>query len=176
MDRGDQPSRHSASQPSAKDLKRDSRDRALLSKSGEARRTGGVHAAPWAPADLCRGQVLWREAGLQRQASLAAPHRADYLTPLGTPVLAVADGTVVVAEDLFFEGNAVFIDTATVSSACASTSPRSRCRLGRRLRRARRSAGRSTAAPRTAPVLRIRWHDARINPSSCLRTRRRSRS
>jgi murein DD-endopeptidase MepM/ murein hydrolase activator NlpD len=34
----------------------------------------------------------------------------DYATPLGSPVMAVADGVVVMAEDMFFEGNAVFID------------------------------------------------------------------
>jgi murein DD-endopeptidase MepM/ murein hydrolase activator NlpD len=34
----------------------------------------------------------------------------DYLVPTSTPVVSVDDGTVVVAEDQFFSGNAVFID------------------------------------------------------------------
>jgi len=39
------------------------------------------------------------------------PHTGgDYATLAGSPVLAAADGTVVVAEDLFFAGNAVLID------------------------------------------------------------------
>src|SRR5262249_48366705 len=39
------------------------------------------------------------------------PHTgADYPLPLGTPVVAAADGKVVLAEDLFFAGNAVLID------------------------------------------------------------------
>ena len=35
---------------------------------------------------------------------------ADYALAAGTPVTAVADGTVALAEDLFFTGNAVFVD------------------------------------------------------------------
>lgn len=40
-----------------------------------------------------------------------SPHGgADYSVPAGTPVLAAADGTVVMVADHFFGGNAVFVD------------------------------------------------------------------
>src|SRR5947199_237692 len=41
----------------------------------------------------------------------AQPHTGtDYPVPASAPVVAVADGTVVLAQDLFYPGNAVFID------------------------------------------------------------------
>ena len=66
---------------------------------------------------------------------------SDYDVPVGTPVLAVADGTVVFAKDMFFEGNAVFIDhgDGLISMCFHLSEPRSR--PGKRSRRARHSAG-----------------------------------
>ena len=89
--------------PSPKDLKRDSRDRALLSKVWRRKEGPAKFTLPLgAPA---RPLPAGKSFGVKRVYNgkpASQPHTgSDYATPLGTPVLAVADGTVVVAEDLF---------------------------------------------------------------------------
>jgi len=90
--------------PSSEDLKRDSGDQALLSKvwsrsEGPPRFTLPLEA----PANpLPKGKSF----GVKRVFNgKPAPHLHT-----GADYVAVADGTVVVAKDMFFEGNAVFID------------------------------------------------------------------
>src|SRR5258707_6599701 len=98
--------------PSAQDLKRDARDRALLAKIWNRKEGPARFTLPLGPP--ARPLPKGKSFGVKRVFNgkpAAQPHTGtDYPTPVGTPVLAVADGTVMVAEDLFFEGNAVFID------------------------------------------------------------------
>ena len=98
--------------PGAEDLRRDERDRVKLAKIFN-RKEGlpkftlplGAPAHPLPPA---------KSFGVKRIFNgkpASQPHTGvDYATPVGSPVLAVANGTVRMAEEMFFEGNAAFID------------------------------------------------------------------
>jgi murein DD-endopeptidase MepM/ murein hydrolase activator NlpD len=158
--------------PSASDLKRDARDRAQLAKvwnrkEGPARFTLPL-ALPVRP--LPKGKSF----GVKRVFNgkpASQPHTGtDYATPVGSPVLAVADGTVVIAEDLFFEGNAVFIDhgdgliSMYFHLADIKVEPGQEVKKGHTLGRVG-STGRATG-----PHLffGVRWHNARINPQFVL--------
>lgn len=158
--------------PSPEDLKRDSREQVRLSK---------VWARPEGPAKFtlpigapARPLPEGRSFGVKRIFNgkpAPQPHTgSDYATPAGSPVLSVADGTVVFAEDLFFAGNAVFIDhgnglvtmyfhlsTITVEVGQEVTKGHTLGMVG--------STGRSTG-----PHLffGVRWHNARIDPKFLL--------
>ena len=88
--------------PSSEDLKRDSGDQALLSKVWSRSEGPPRFTLPLgAPANpLPKGKSF----GVKRVFNgKPAPHLhtgADYTTPVGTPVVAVADGTVVAAKDV----------------------------------------------------------------------------
>jgi hypothetical protein len=164
--------------PSASDLKRDARDRAQLAKvwnrkEGPARFTLPL-ALPVRP--LPKGKSF----GVKRVFNgkpASQPHTGtDYATPVASPVLAVADGTVVIAEDLFFEGNAVFIDHGDGLISMYFHLATSRSSRARRSRRAIRSA---VSDPLAAPRDRIfSLASAGTTPaltrSSCWRTQARS--
>jgi murein DD-endopeptidase MepM/ murein hydrolase activator NlpD len=158
--------------PSREDLKRDASDRALLSKvwmrkEGPANFTLplGVPARP-----LPQGKSF----GVKRVYNgkpAGQPHMgSDYDVPVGTPVLAVADGTVVFAKDMFFEGNAVFIDHGDgLISMCFHLSE-IKVQAGQEVKKGE-TLGRVGATGRaTGPHLwfGVRWHDARINPQFVL--------
>jgi len=99
--------------PSPADLRRNARDQALLAKvwkrrEGPARFTLPI-GAPATPLPEAKGfGTKWIFDG--KPDSLELHSGADYALGVGTPTLAVADGKVVVAEDLFYTGNAVFVD------------------------------------------------------------------
>jgi septal ring factor EnvC (AmiA/AmiB activator) len=84
--------------------------------------------------------------------------------------LAVADGTVVVAKDLFFPGNAVFIDHGDGLISMSFHLSEIKVKAGQQIKKGDTVAppGRisSSASAGTAPA---------STPTSCLRTRPRSR-
>jgi murein DD-endopeptidase MepM/ murein hydrolase activator NlpD len=99
------------------------------------------------------------------------PHMGtDYAAGSGTAVLAVADGTVALAQDLFFPGNAVFIDhgdgliSMSFHLSDISVQPGQIVRKGETLGKV------GTTGRSTGPHLffGVRWHDARINPTFLL--------
>jgi len=154
--------------PSREDLKRDARDQALLGKVW-SRKEGqakfmlplGVPARPL-PAGKSFGVKRVYNGKLASQ-----PHTGtDYPVPVGTPVLAVADGTVVVAKDMFFEGNAVFIDHGDgLLSMCFHLSE-IKVQAGQEVKKGDTLGRVGSTGRATGPHLffGIRWHDARINP------------
>jgi murein DD-endopeptidase MepM/ murein hydrolase activator NlpD len=158
--------------PSAADFRRDARERVLLGKVWN-RREGPPRftlplAAPVQP--LPKGKSF----GVKRVFNgKPAPQRhtgTDYATPVGSPVLAVADGTVVIAQDLVFEGNAVFIDhgdgliTMYFHLADIKVEPGQEVKKGHQLGRVG-STGRAT---RPHLFFGVRWHNARIDPQFVL--------
>jgi murein DD-endopeptidase MepM/ murein hydrolase activator NlpD len=158
--------------PSLEDLKRDSRDRALLAKVWNRKEGPAKFTLPLdVPA---RSLPKGKSFGMNRVFNgkpASQPHTgADYLTPVGTAVSAVANGTVVIAADLFYEGNAVFIDHGNGLISMYFHLSEIKVEAGQEVKKGH-SLGRVGSTGRaTGPHLffGVRWHNARINPQFLL--------
>jgi murein DD-endopeptidase MepM/ murein hydrolase activator NlpD len=82
------------------------------------------------------------------------------------PVLAVADGTVILAHDLFYPGNAVFIDHGDGLISMYFHLSDINVQTGQDVRKGDRVARVGTTGRSTGPHLffGVRWHNARIDP------------
>jgi len=159
--------------PSSKDLRRDARDQVLLSKVWNRKEGPAKFTLPLgAPASpLPEGRAFGAKRVFNGKP---APHThtgADYATPVGTPVLAVADGTVVVAEDLFFPGNAVFIDHGDGLFSMSFHLSEIKVKAGQQVKKGDTVGLVGTTGRSTGPHLYfgVRWHGARINPQFLLK-------
>lgn len=100
-----------------------------------------------------------------------SPHSgADYAAAPGTPVRAVADGRVALAEEQYFAGRAVYIDHGDGLLSMAFHLSEILVGPGEEVRRGQ-EIGRSGATGRvTGPHLHfgVRWHGARVDPALLL--------
>jgi len=158
--------------PSSEDLSRAAREETVLAKvwkrkEGPARFTLplGQPARPLPEA---------RDFGAKRIFNgkpAGQPHMgADYSTSHGTRVRAVADGTVVLAEDQFFSGNAVYIDHGDELISMSFHLSEIKVKAGQEVKKGDTvgfvgTTGRSTGAHL---FFGVRWHNARINPQFLL--------
>ena len=159
--------------PSPKDLKRDAREQALLNKVWKRKEGPAEFTLPLgAPAHpLPEGKAFGAKRVFNGK-SAAQPHTgADYATPADTPVLAVADGTVVVAQDLFFPGNAVFIDHGDGLISMSFHLSEIKVKVGDQVKKGEKIGLVGTTGRSTGPHLffGVRWHGARINPKFLLK-------
>ena len=158
--------------PSADDLKCNSRDQALLGK---------VWARPEQPArftlplgDPAKPLPEGKSFGVKRVFNgkpAAQPHTGcDYATPMDSPILAVADGTVVVAEDLFFAGNAVFIDHGNGLVTMYFHLSEIKVTVGQEVAKGHPLGAVGSTGRSTGPHLffGVRWHNARGDPTILL--------
>jgi murein DD-endopeptidase MepM/ murein hydrolase activator NlpD len=158
--------------PSADDLKRNSRDQVLLGK---------VWARPELPArftlplgDPAKPLPEGQSFGVKRVFNgkpAAQPHTGcDYATPMGSPILAAADGTVVVAEDLFFAGNAVFIDHGNGLVTMYFHLSEIKVAVGQEVAKGHTLGAVGSTGRSTGPHLffGVRWHNARVDPTILL--------
>lgn len=158
--------------PSASDLQRDARDRAKLGRIFTGKESPARFTLPLGPP--ARPLPPAKSFGVKRVFNgkpASQPHTGiDYATPVGSPVLAVADGTVVMAEDLFFEGNAVFIDHGGGLISMYFHLANIDVKAGQVVKRGHRLGSVGSTGRATGPHLffGIRWHDARIDPKFVL--------
>jgi murein DD-endopeptidase MepM/ murein hydrolase activator NlpD len=160
--------------PSPADLQRNARDQALLAKVW-ARREGPAKftlplGAPVTPLPEAKGfGSTWIFNG---KADSSEVHSGvDYAVGPGTPVAAIADGTVVVAADLFFTGKAVFIDHGDGLIGMYFHLSELKVQAGQDVKKGE-ILGLSGATGRVSGPhlhLGIRWHDARIDPQPLLK-------
>jgi murein DD-endopeptidase MepM/ murein hydrolase activator NlpD len=154
--------------PSAADLRRDARDRAKLSKILTRRESVARFTLPLTPpANPLPPAKSFGVKRIFNGKPAAQPHTGvDYATPVGSPVLAVADGTIVMAEDMFFEGNAVFVDHGDGLISMYFHLADIRVAAGEEIRRGHVLGRVGSTGRATGPHLffGIRWHDARIDP------------
>lgn len=159
--------------PSPKDLKRDAKERVLLNKAWKRKEGPAKFTLPLGPP--ARPLPEGKSFGVKRIFNgkpAAQPHTgADYATPVNTPVLAVADGTVVIAEDLFFPGNAVFIDHGDGLISMYFHLSEIRVKTGQQVNKGDTVGLVGTTGRSTGPHLffGVRWHGARINPQFLLK-------
>jgi murein DD-endopeptidase MepM/ murein hydrolase activator NlpD len=158
--------------PSREDLKSDSRDGVLLSKVWSRKDGPPRFELPLgAPANPLPKAKSFGAKRVFNGKPASQPHTgADYATPVGTPVLAVADGTVVVAKDMFFEGNAVFIDRGDGLISMYFHLPGIKVQVGQEVKKGHTLGRVGSTGRATGPHLffAVRWHHARIDPQFLL--------
>jgi hypothetical protein len=158
--------------PSREDLTRDAADQRLLSRIWARKEGPAQFTLPL--GEPVRPMSAGKSFGVKRvyNGKLAeqAHMGADYDSPVGSPILAVAAGTVVLAKEMFFEGNAVFIDHGDGLISMYFHLSELKVEAGQEVKKGE-TLGREGATGRaTGPHLwfGIRWHDARINPKFLL--------
>jgi murein DD-endopeptidase MepM/ murein hydrolase activator NlpD len=159
--------------PSPADLRRNSRDQALVDKvwtrpEGPARFT--LPLGPLA-SPMPEGKSFGTKWIFDGKPDSSEDHSgADYTLAAGTPVAAVADGTVVIAEDLFFTGNAVFIDHGDALISMYFHLAELKVQAGQDVKKGEILGLVGSTGRVTGPHLHlgVRWHGARINPELLL--------
>jgi Peptidase family M23 len=169
VDLGDIPQAH----PSPADLRRNTRDQAVVAKvwvrrEGPARFTLPL-GAPGTP--LPEGKDFGAKWTIGDDLGPEENHSgADYALAVGSPVAAVADGTVVIAEDLFFTGKAVFIDHGDGLVSMYFHFSELKVQTGQDVKKGEILGLVGSTGRATGPHLHlgVRWHGARINPQALL--------
>lgn len=159
--------------PSPADLRRNARDQALVAKVW-ARREGparftlplGAPATPLSKAEDFGAKWIFNA----KPDALEVHSGVDYALGPGAPVSALADGTVVIAEDLFFTGNAVFIDHGNGLVSMYFHFSEIKVQAGQDVKKGETLGLVGSTGRVTGPHLHlgVRWHDARIDPQPLL--------
>lgn len=158
--------------PSPQDLKRDAREGTLLSKVWKRKEEPAQFTLPLGTP--LKPLPVGKAFGVKRVFNgkpAAQPHTGtDYAMPADTPVVAVADGRVVIAEDLFFPGNAVFIDHGNGLITMSFHLSEIKVKAGQQVKKGDTVGLVGTTGRSTGPHLffGVRWHGARINPQFLL--------
>jgi len=159
--------------PSPADLRRNTRDQAVLAKvwakrEGPARFTLPL-GAPAAPLPEAKGfGAKWVFDGKPDTSEIHTG--VDYALASGTPLVALADGTVVVSEDLFFTGNAVFVDHGNGLVSMYFHLSEIKVQAGQDVKKGETLGLAGSTGRASGPHLHlgVRWHDARISPEALL--------
>ena len=158
--------------PSPSDLKRDARERILLAKVFHRRESAPQFRLPLGPPahPLPEGKSFGVDRVFNGKPAPQPHTGTDYPTPAGSAVLAVADGTVTLAQDLFYPGNAVFIDHGDGLVSMYFHLAELKVATGREVKKGDRVGSVGTTGRSTGPHLffGIRWHNARIDPKYVL--------
>jgi murein DD-endopeptidase MepM/ murein hydrolase activator NlpD len=165
---GDIPQAH----PSPADLERNAREQVKLGKiwGHEAAPTFTLPLGP--PVDpLPDGHAFGAKRTFNGKPAEQPHMGADYPVPDGTPVTSVADGTVVLAEDLFYPGNAVIIDHGDGLLTMYFHLADLKVQAGQAVKKGAVLGRVGSTGRATGPHLffGVRWHDARIDPSPLFR-------
>ena len=155
--------------PSPADLRRNTHDQALVGKVFARREGPARFTLPLAPpaSALPEGKDFGSEWFFDGKPESSEVHSgADYALAAGTPVTAVADGTVALAEDLFFTGNAVFVDHGDGLVSMYFHLSELKVQAGQDVRKGELLGLVGGTGRVTGPHLHLgmRWHDARVEP------------
>jgi len=148
--------------PSPADLRRNTRDQALVAKVWARRESPARFTlplgAPTTPIFNGKPDASEIHSGV------------DFALGPGTPVVALADGTVVIAEDLFFTGKAVFIDHGNGLVGMYFHLSEIKVQAGQDVKKGETLGLVGSTGRVTGPHLHlgVRWHDARIDPQPLL--------
>jgi murein DD-endopeptidase MepM/ murein hydrolase activator NlpD len=158
--------------PSSADLKLDATDRAQLAHLWLRKDGPPQFKLPLGPP--VRPMSIGKSFGVKRiyngKESEQAHMGSDYDSPVGSPILAVANGTVVLAKEMFFEGNSVFIDHGDGLISEYFHLSELKVQTGDEVKKGDVLGREGQTGRATGPHLwfGVRWHDARINPKFLL--------
>ncbi|HSB30075.1 MAG TPA: M23 family metallopeptidase [Candidatus Sulfobium mesophilum] len=154
--------------PSPKDLMRSERERKMLNKVWKRREGLAKFALPLGtPASpLPEGKDFGKMQIFNGKPAVQPHMGADYPVSADSPVFSVAEGTVVLAKDLFFPGNAVFIDHGDGLISMYFHLSDIKVRAGQRVEKGSSIGTVGTTGLSSGPHLffGVRWHGARIDP------------
>jgi murein DD-endopeptidase MepM/ murein hydrolase activator NlpD len=154
--------------PSPADLKRNARERVLLAKAFNRKEGPARFTLPLGkPANpLPEGKSFGVDRIFNGKPAVQPHTGTDYPVPASAPVLAVADGTVLLAQDLFYPGNAVIIDHGDGLLTMYFHLSDMNVQTGQDVRKGDRVGQVGTTGRSTGPHLffGVRWHNARIDP------------
>jgi murein DD-endopeptidase MepM/ murein hydrolase activator NlpD len=154
--------------PSPADLRRDEHDRAVLARLWTRRDGPPLFTLPL--GEPVRPISAGKSFGVKRIYNGKQAEQAhmglDYDSPVDSPIVAVGDGTVVFAQEMFFEGNAVFIDHGDGLVSMYFHLHDIKVGTGQHVRRGETLGREGSTGRATGPHLwfGVRWHDARIDP------------
>jgi murein DD-endopeptidase MepM/ murein hydrolase activator NlpD len=159
--------------PSPADLRRDAREQAKVARLWQRPDRPAQFTLPLgAPASpLPAAQGFGSRNIFNGNTKTSEIHNgADYALPAGTRVAAAADGRVVLAEELFFAGNAVFIDHGDGLITMYFHLSNIVVKAGQDVRKGEAIGAVGETGRVTGPHLHfgVRWHGARINPALLL--------
>ena len=154
--------------PSPADLKRNARERVLLAKAFNRKEGPARFTLPLGkPANpLPEGKSFGVDRIFNGKPAVQPHTGTDYPVPASAPVLAVADGAVLLAQDLFYPGNAVIIDHGDGLLTMYFHLSDINVQTGQDVRKGDRLGQVGTTGRSTGPHLffGVRWHNARIDP------------
>ncbi|RPI24166.1 MAG: M23 family metallopeptidase [Acidobacteria bacterium] len=154
--------------PSKEDLNRDRRDQTLVSKVFARREGPAKFTLPIGPPvrPLPEGKAFGAKRVFNGKPAPQPHTGSDYAAPAGSPVLVAADGTVLIAKDLFFAGNAVFIDHGNGLVTMYFHLSRIEVEVGQEVTKGHTLGVVGSTGRSTGPHLffGVRWHNARIDP------------
>ena len=156
--------------PSPADLERNARDQARLRKLWARRESKARFTLPLAtPAKpMPEGKSFGAYWVFNGKADSKDHHTgADYELTVGTPVKAVADGTVVIAEDMFYPGKGVFVDHGDGLISMYFHFSELKVQAGQDVKQGETLGLAGSTGRASGPHLHMgfRWHGSRIDPS-----------
>ena len=154
--------------PSASDFKRVAREQTLIARATQQKEGPPRFTLPLGTPTkpLPSGKAF----GVKRifdGKPAPNPHMGiDFAAGPGTPVLAVADGIVVIADDLFYPGNAVYVDHGDGLVSESFHLSEISVKVGDAVKQGDVLGKVGTTGRSTGPHLFFgtRWHGARVNP------------
>jgi biotin carboxyl carrier protein len=158
-------------EPSPADQKRIWRDQAVLDKVWKRKTARRFELPLGKPAEPLPAPGDFGSRRVFNSKPASQPHTgADYLIPSGAPLKAVAAGTVVVAEEQFFPGNAVFIDHGDGLISMYFHLAEFKVEPGQEVKQGDVIGTVGSNGRSTGPHLHLglRWRNARINPQLLL--------
>jgi len=163
---GDIPQAH----PTPAQLQRNAREQAVVAKLWTKREGPARFTLPLAPPakPFPEGHGFGSTWVFNSPPGTTDLHSgADYALAAGTPLAAVADGTVVIADDFFLTGNAVFIDHGDGLITMYFHLRDLRVKAGQDVRQGQSIGTVGSTGRVTGPHLHlsVRWHGARIDPA-----------
>jgi murein DD-endopeptidase MepM/ murein hydrolase activator NlpD len=154
--------------PSAEDWKRNARDQVLVGRVWRRKEGPAEFTLPLGPPAkrLPKPKTFGWNRVFNGTAARQPHMGADYAMPKGTRVLAVADGTVAATGDLFFAGNAVFIDHGDGLITMSFHLSEIKVEDGQRVKQGDTIGLVGSTGRSSGPHLffGVRWHGARIDP------------